>query len=85
MPQLGCVAGALGIHRIVTGRDTRAGMRFLALAHRLRARQDLPSLRLAGYDEAARAILGDDVVTRELERAKSISRAVAAREVLDTL
>ena len=42
------------------------------------APDNLPSLRLAGYAELARAILGDEVVTRDLERANSISRAKAA-------
>ncbi|MCA1006062.1 AAA family ATPase [Rhodococcus hoagii] len=86
LPQTGAVACAVGSFHIATGRGAvERGIRLLALATRVRARQDYPSMRLDRHLDAARAVLGDDAVAAALESSRRTSRAAARREILDLL
>ncbi|WP_307829558.1 BTAD domain-containing putative transcriptional regulator [Antrihabitans stalagmiti] len=82
LPQIGGAAAAVGSYAIASGRDPAVGMRLLALADPAKARQDYPSMALARHHEAARSVLGDEVVDAELNRAAGVKRAVAAREIM---
>ncbi|MFM1724596.1 BTAD domain-containing putative transcriptional regulator [Rhodococcus sp. PAM 2766] len=86
LPQTGAVACAVGSFHIATGRGAAdRALRLLALATRVRARQDYPSMRLDRHLDAARTVLGDDVVAAALESAQGASRAAARLEILDLL
>ncbi|WP_307828595.1 BTAD domain-containing putative transcriptional regulator [Antrihabitans sp. YC2-6] len=85
LPQLGCVASALGSYRIAAGQDPELGMELLALARRIGARQDYPSMRLAGHLEAARSVLGDETVNRELNRTAKVPRTTATARILENV
>ncbi|MFH5227170.1 BTAD domain-containing putative transcriptional regulator [Antrihabitans spumae] len=82
LPQIGGVAAAVGSYAIASGRDPAVGLRLLALADPAKARQDYPSMALARHNEAARSVLGDEIVDAELNRAAGVKRAVAAREIM---
>ncbi|TSD95124.1 AAA family ATPase [Skermania sp. ID1734] len=82
LPQLGCVAVALGSHGIATGSD---GVDLLAAASRVHPRQDYPSMQLDRHLDAARATLGDDEVDAALQRAAGLARRRAAEAILDEL
>ncbi|WFR73780.1 hypothetical protein P9209_09605 [Prescottella defluvii] len=67
LPQTGAVACAVAGYRITTGSGAVEGaLRLLALATRVRARQDYPSMRLDRHLDAARAAVGDDAVAAAL-------------------
>lgn len=85
LPQTGAVACAVGSFHIATGSAPERGLRLLALATRVHARQDYPSMRLDRHLGAARTVLGGDVVAAALESAQGTSRAAARREILDLL
>lgn len=86
LPQTGAVACAVGSFHIATGRGAAdRALRLLALATRVRARQDYPSMRLDRHLDAARTVLGDHVVAAALESAQGTSRAAARLEILDLL
>lgn len=85
LPQIGCVANAVGSYEIATGRDPEHGLALLALALPVRARQDYPSMVVARHIEAARSVLGDQIVDEELTRAAKVPRRAAAEAILDHL
>lgn len=86
LPQTGAVACAVGGFCIATGRGTaERALRLVALATRVRARQDYPSMRLDRHLDAARAVLGDDTVAAALASVRKTPRAAARREILDLL
>ncbi|WP_020112500.1 ATP-binding protein [Rhodococcus sp. 114MFTsu3.1] len=85
LPQLGAVACALGSYLVQSGRDAGGGVSLIALSRKLRARQDYPSMRIDRHLDAARAMLGADVVDAELTRTESTSRAGALAEVCELL
>ncbi|WP_235916607.1 BTAD domain-containing putative transcriptional regulator [Antrihabitans cavernicola] len=85
VPQMGCVGTAVGSYLIATGTALELGARLLALAVRCRARQDYPAMRLDRHLDAARSVLGDSVVDRELERTASITREAAHAELLASI
>ncbi|AOW94905.1 transcriptional regulator [Rhodococcus sp. WMMA185] len=85
LPQTGAVACAVGAVDIVTGRDPGRGLRLLALATTVAARQDCPSMRVDRHLTQARTILGDGRVATALASVEGTSRAAAHREILDIL
>ncbi|MGN2635700.1 BTAD domain-containing putative transcriptional regulator [Nocardia takedensis] len=85
LPQLGGMACAVGSYLVATGEDVERGLRLLALAPDVAARQDLPSMRLDRHVAAARARLGDEPVDRVLGVHRRAGREVAAREAIALL
>ncbi|MDH6680352.1 putative ATPase/DNA-binding SARP family transcriptional activator [Rhodococcus sp. LBL1] len=86
LPQTGAVACAVAGYRITTGSDAVEGaLRLLALATRVRARQDYPSMRLDRHLDVARAAVGDDAVVAALASVERTPRAAARREILGLL
>ncbi|WP_245814003.1 AfsR/SARP family transcriptional regulator [Rhodococcus marinonascens] len=85
LPQTGAVACAVGAVDIVTGRDPGRGLRLLALATRVAARQDCPSMRLDRHLTRARTLLGGAGVATALTSVERTPRAAAHREILDIL
>lgn len=85
LPQLGAVACALGSFLIHSGRDRSRGIGLIALSVKVRARQDFPSMRLELHLDAARHVLGADVVDAELARTAGTTRAGAVAEICELL
>lgn len=86
LPQTGAVACAVGSFCIATGRGGAArALRLLALATRVHARQDYPSMRLDRHLEAARTVLGADAVAAALTSVRGTPRAAARHEILELL
>ncbi len=86
LPQTGAVACAVGSFCIATGHGAaERGLRLVALATRVHARQDYPSMRLDRHLDAARAVLGDDTVAAALASVRNTPRAAARVEILDLL
>jgi hypothetical protein len=85
LPQIGAVGAAIGSYRIATGIDGDGGLRMLALAGNTRARQDLPSMAIAGHWATARDLLGDEAVDTAMRTATGTPRRRAADEILDRL
>ncbi len=86
LPQTGAVACAVGSFCIATGHGAaERALRLVALATRVRARQDYPSMRLDRHLDAARAVLGDDTVAAALASVRNTPRAAARVEILDLL
>ncbi|WP_305092487.1 BTAD domain-containing putative transcriptional regulator [Prescottella sp. R16] len=85
LPQTGAVACAVAGHRIVTGTGGGRALRLLALATRVRARQDYPSMQLVRHLDAARSVVGPDAVAAALTSVQGTPRAAAHREILDLL
>ncbi|MFE3293699.1 BTAD domain-containing putative transcriptional regulator [Rhodococcus sp. NPDC059234] len=85
LPQTGGVACAVGSFDIATGSDPDGGLRLVALATRVAARQDLPSMQWSRHLDAARAALGAERVEAELASVEGMPRRVARAEILDAL
>jgi len=86
LPQTGAVACAVGSFCLATGHGTtERALRLVALATRVRARQDYPSMHLDRHLDAARAVLGADAVAAALASVRKTPRAAARREILDLL
>ncbi|MEV0948070.1 BTAD domain-containing putative transcriptional regulator [Rhodococcus sp. NPDC049939] len=81
---VGAVACAVGTVDIA-GRDPDRGLRLLALATRVAARQDCPSMRLDRHLTRARTVLGDADVATALASVEGTPRAAAYYEILDIL
>ncbi|WP_429515920.1 BTAD domain-containing putative transcriptional regulator [Rhodococcus sp. BE178] len=85
LPQTGAVACAVGSFAVATGRAVERGVRLLALAAKVKARQDYPSMRLERHLELAKDLLGDDAVAAALASVEGTPRAAARREILGLL
>ncbi|WP_430333879.1 BTAD domain-containing putative transcriptional regulator [Rhodococcus sp. ACT016] len=86
LPQTGAVACAVAGYRIATGRGVvERELRLLALATRVHARQDYPSMRLDRNLDAAGAVVGDDAVAAALASVQGTPRAAARHEILELL
>ncbi len=84
LPQLGCIAVAIGAHRIaVHGAD--AGLRLLVLGVKVGARQDYPCMQVGQYLAAARTAMGDERVDGALRETSGMARRRAAEEILRLL
>ncbi|MEV0297935.1 BTAD domain-containing putative transcriptional regulator [Nocardia sp. NPDC050710] len=82
LPQIGGVACAIGSYLIASGRDPECGLRLLALAPKVYARQDFPSMRLDRHRALAEATLGDERVARAAARYGGRGRLDSARHIL---
>lgn len=85
LPQTGAVACAVGSVDIAVGRSVPRALRLLALATKVRARQDYPSMGLDRHLGAARIVLGADAVAAALSSVARTPRAAARREILELL
>ncbi|MBP2188816.1 AfsR/SARP family transcriptional regulator [Nocardia goodfellowii] len=85
LPQLGCAACAIGSYLVVGGKAPARGLELLALASRVRARQDYPTMRIDRHLDAARAQVGADRVGAALNRATHLSRKHAAARIMELL
>ncbi|MFC9787285.1 BTAD domain-containing putative transcriptional regulator [Rhodococcus sp. NPDC127528] len=85
LPQTGGVACAVGSFDIATGSDLDGGLRLVALATRVAARQDLPSMQWSRHLGAARAALGPERVEAALASVEGMPRRVARAEILAAL
>ncbi|MEU8896621.1 transcriptional regulator [Nocardia sp. NPDC048505] len=85
LPQLGSVACGLGSYLLNSGAAPARGLELLALAGRVQARQDYPSMQLARHFDLARTRVGPDRVAEARSRAAKLGRKVAAHRVLELL
>ncbi len=85
LPQLGAVACALGSFEVHSGRDPERGVALVVLSVKARARQDYPSTRPDRHLDAARRIVGADVVDLEIARREHTTRAGALAGILELL
>ncbi|WP_241665859.1 BTAD domain-containing putative transcriptional regulator [Prescottella subtropica] len=85
LPQTGAVACAVGSFGVATGRDVGRGLRLLALAGKVHARQDYPSMRLDRHVAVACAVAGTDRVAAARASVERIPRAAARDEILTLL
>ncbi|WP_258194590.1 BTAD domain-containing putative transcriptional regulator [Rhodococcus sp. OK519] len=83
LPQTGAVACAVGSFAVATGRDVERGVKLLALAARINARQDYPSMSLKRHLALATDALGKDAVAAALTSVSGMPRAAARTEILE--
>lgn len=85
LPQLGAVACAIGSYDVQSGRNPERGIRLLAVSVKARARLDYPSMDPLRHLDAARKVIGDDLVDEARMRTARMTRAGALSEIQEIL
>ncbi|WP_245721911.1 AfsR/SARP family transcriptional regulator [Nocardia crassostreae] len=85
LPQIGGVACALGTYLLATGENRETALELLALAPRVVARQDYPSMRLDRHYELHRATVGAERLAAARNAVARVGRRPAAARVMELL
>lgn len=85
LPQVGGVACAVGSYMLAIGEYTDDGLELLALAPRVFARQDYPSMRLGRHLDLHRPKLGAERVRTAVQATAHLGRRAAAERIMELL
>jgi predicted ATPase/DNA-binding SARP family transcriptional activator len=85
LPQIGSVACAIGSYLLAVGRFPDIARELLALAPKVVARQDIPSMRLDRHLARHGAATADAVMAEPRRRAARLGRRPAGQRIMDLL
>ncbi|WP_084522761.1 AfsR/SARP family transcriptional regulator [Nocardia inohanensis] len=83
LPQIGAVSCAIGTYLLAMGEFREQGLQMIALAPRVVARQDYPSMRLQRHLDLHRPVLGDERIAAALESTAHLGRRAAAERIME--
>ncbi|MEV6428600.1 BTAD domain-containing putative transcriptional regulator [Nocardia sp. NPDC051463] len=85
LPQIGAVGCAVGSYHLAIGEEPDRGLELLALATKVGARQDYPSMEWERHIRLHRTVTGDERMNAALSRAAARRRRDAARRIIELL
>ncbi|WP_227997213.1 AfsR/SARP family transcriptional regulator [Nocardia australiensis] len=85
LPQIGSAGFAVGSYHLATGKRLDVGFELLALALKVAARQDYPSMEWQRHLDLHRAALGAEPIDEAISRVAPMRRIDAAQRIIDLL
>ncbi|MFQ6326386.1 AfsR/SARP family transcriptional regulator [Nocardia sp. CWNU-33] len=85
LPQIGAVGCAVGSYHLAIGEEPDRGLELLALATKVGARQDYPSMEWRRHIRLHREVIGDERLDAALSRSAALRRKDAAQRIIELL